>query len=132
MSRVSEEAPPEQWSGPLLNTEEAAARSRLARQTMAIHRLRGTGCPYVKLGSRCYYYADQLDAWIASKRRKSTSDHSAARTPAGGNGRDPLDQALAEVRTGGKLPPSQDDGADGTPRKPGTNGAPRKPATPAP
>ena len=76
-SAVSDEAPP-QWRGPLLDTEEAAARSRLAKQTMSIHRLRGIGCPYVKLGSRIFYYADQLDAWIASNRRISTSDRTAA------------------------------------------------------
>jgi hypothetical protein len=64
--------------GPLLDTDEAAARSRLAKQTMAIHRLRGTGCPYVKLGSRVYYYRDELDAWIDKHRRESTSDRTAA------------------------------------------------------
>jgi hypothetical protein len=58
----------------LLDTDEAAARCRLARQTMAIQRLRGTGCSYIKQGSRVFYFADELDAWIESHRRTSTSD----------------------------------------------------------
>jgi hypothetical protein len=81
MPSATVEAPPAVRRGPLLDTEEAAARCRLAYQTMAIHRLRGTGCPYIKLGSRVFYYADELDAWIASKRRKSTSDRAAIVTP---------------------------------------------------
>jgi hypothetical protein len=67
------EEAPRHWVGPLLTTTEASARCRLARQTMSIQRLRGTGCNFLKLGSRCYYYADELDAWIASHRRKNTS-----------------------------------------------------------
>ena len=79
MSAVADEAPVlNLWRGPLLDTDEAASRARLARQTMAIHRLHGTGCPFVKLGSRVFYYADELDAWIASNRRESTSDRPAA------------------------------------------------------
>lgn len=76
MSKASDEAPPAQWSGPLLNSAAAAARLGLAKQTMAAHRVRGIGCPYLKISSRIFYYADELDAWIAANRRSSTSDRS--------------------------------------------------------
>jgi hypothetical protein len=79
---VSDEAPPPiQWRGPLLSSDAAAARLGLAKQTMAAHRVRGIGCPYLKISSRIFYYADELDAWIAANRRSSTSDRSAVITP---------------------------------------------------
>ena len=81
MKSAPDETTPTARRGSLLDTEEASTRCRLSRQTMAIHRLRGTGCPFIKLGSRVFYYADELDAWIASKSRRSTSDRPAVATP---------------------------------------------------
>ncbi|MDB4912581.1 MAG: hypothetical protein JWM95_225 [Gemmatimonadetes bacterium] len=59
---------------PLLDTRVAARRVGLARQTLAKMRTEGGGPPYLKLGSRVFYPADQLAAWIDSHPlRYSTS-----------------------------------------------------------
>jgi predicted DNA-binding transcriptional regulator AlpA len=64
--------------GLLLDTKQAAARTRLARQTLAVLRLKGCGPAYVKLGSRVFYFEAEVDEWISNRRRKSTSDLSVA------------------------------------------------------
>jgi hypothetical protein len=55
----------------------SAAGERLggtAEQTLAKWRCRGEGPAYVKIGSRVYYEESALDAYIASRRRTSTSE----------------------------------------------------------
>ena len=60
----------------LLNTQSAATRTGLARQTLAKLRSIGGGPPFVKLGSKVFYPVAELDAWIVSHPlRSSTSDH---------------------------------------------------------
>jgi predicted DNA-binding transcriptional regulator AlpA len=59
---------------PLLTTDAAAAHLGLARQTLAEMRVSGESPPYHKLGRRVMYKQSDLDAWLAQRRRRSTSD----------------------------------------------------------
>ena len=58
-----------------LRTGDAAQYLRLSVSTLAKMRLRGDGPVYSKAGPRIVVYdmAD-LDAWLAGRRRRSTSD----------------------------------------------------------
>ena len=58
----------------LLDTPEAAAYCGSAASTFEKLRVHGGGPVYVKLGRRVVYDPADLDAWIASRRRRSTSD----------------------------------------------------------
>ncbi len=67
---------------PLLDTTQAAERTRLARATLAKLRVFGGGPPFVKLGAKVLYDADDLSAWIATHgKRRSTSDAPARDAP---------------------------------------------------
>jgi predicted DNA-binding transcriptional regulator AlpA len=58
-----------------LRTPEAADYLRLSASTLAKQRLRGDGPVYQKCGPRIVVYdVDDLDAWLRSRRRRSTSD----------------------------------------------------------
>ena len=58
-----------------LRTREAAAYLGLSPSTLEKKRLTGDGPVYFKAGSRVVVYAvDDLDAWLASRRHRSTSD----------------------------------------------------------
>jgi hypothetical protein len=60
---------------PLLDTFQAAERTRLARATLAKLRVVGGGPPFVKLGAKVLYEEADLEAWIAAQgKRRSTSD----------------------------------------------------------
>lgn len=39
------------------------------------HRITGTGPTFIKLGGRVWYLQTDLDAWIDSRRRRSTSEY---------------------------------------------------------
>lgn len=58
----------------LLNTSEAAKYLRLARQTLNAARSAGTSPPYIKIGRRVLYDLADLDRFLDSRRRVSTSD----------------------------------------------------------
>jgi predicted DNA-binding transcriptional regulator AlpA len=58
----------------LLNSQEAAELCRLSPRTMERMRVSGEGPPYVKLNRRVAYRPTDLDAWITSRVRTSTSD----------------------------------------------------------
>ena len=58
----------------LLDAKGAAAYLHLANQTLAKMRLSGVGPPYYKVGRRILYDRLDLDRWLDSKRRLSTSD----------------------------------------------------------
>ena len=60
-----------------LNTDQAAKFTGLKRKTLENVRSRGDGPPYYKLGSRVVYDIEDLNTWMAAKRRLSTSDRSA-------------------------------------------------------
>jgi predicted DNA-binding transcriptional regulator AlpA len=60
---------------PLLSNNEAAAYLGLSNRTLPGLRRRGGGPPYIKLGGRKVSYLKRdLDAWLESRRRLSTSD----------------------------------------------------------
>jgi excisionase family DNA binding protein len=59
---------------PILTTTDAAIYLGLALQTLAKMRLAGDSPPYFKLGRRVLYKREELDAWLALRRRRSTSD----------------------------------------------------------
>lgn len=60
---------------PRLRTVAAAAYTGLAKSTLEKMRVRGDGCPFIRIGRAVLYDPDDLDAWLASNRRRSTSDH---------------------------------------------------------
>jgi hypothetical protein len=58
----------------LLDTFQAADRTRLARATLAKLRVTGGGPPFVKLGAKVLYDSADLESWIAAQgKRRSTS-----------------------------------------------------------
>jgi excisionase family DNA binding protein len=57
----------------VLSAQEAAAYVGLSKQTMAKLRVYGGGPPFLKLGRRVLYDPTDLDQWLASHRRASTS-----------------------------------------------------------
>jgi Helix-turn-helix domain len=58
----------------LLNQRDAAAVLRLSERTLERLRLTGGGPVYVKAGRRVLYREPDLQAWIASRVRGSTSE----------------------------------------------------------
>ena len=59
----------------VLRAPEAATYTGLSESTLAKRRLHGLPPQYLRLGGRAIGYAiDDLDAWLESCRRKSTSE----------------------------------------------------------
>lgn len=58
----------------LLNTRQAAARCGLSPRTLEKRRVVGGGPLFVRLGGAVRYRLEDLEAWIAANRRRSTSD----------------------------------------------------------
>ena len=58
----------------MLRAPEAAAYCGSSASTFAKLRLYGGGPHYVKLGRRVVYNPADLDRWLASHRRRSTSE----------------------------------------------------------
>ena len=56
--------------------EEAAEYVDLSASTLAKLRCKGGGPVYMKVGKLIFYAKGDLDAWLASCRRRSTSEHS--------------------------------------------------------
>lgn len=59
---------------PKLRTRAAAAYTGLAKSTLEKLRVHGGGCPYMRIGRVVVYDQDELDAWLTSHKRMSTSD----------------------------------------------------------
>ncbi len=57
-----------------VDQREAALILGIRPRTLEAYRLRGGGPSYFKVGRRCVYDVDDLEAWMASRRRTSTSD----------------------------------------------------------
>jgi len=57
-----------------LPVEEAARHTGLSVSTLNKLRVFGGGPVFLKLGRRVAYDVADLDAWLASRRRRSTSD----------------------------------------------------------
>ncbi len=59
----------------IVRTPEAAAYCGLSASTFEKLRLTGDGPEFIRLGRRAVgYERDSLDAWLDSRRRRSTSD----------------------------------------------------------
>lgn len=58
----------------LLNTEQAATYVGSTRSTLEKKRMRGDGPIFLKIGRRVVYDKRDLDAWLDSCRRRSTSE----------------------------------------------------------
>jgi len=57
-----------------LRTPEAARFVGLSIRTLEKHRIYGTGPRYSKLGGRVVYRVEDLQAWVDSAAKASTSD----------------------------------------------------------
>lgn len=57
----------------VLRTEDAANYTSLSASTLAKLRLTGGGPVYIKIGKTVVYDLVDLDAWLSSKKRSSTS-----------------------------------------------------------
>lgn len=57
-----------------LMQHEAAALLRLSERTLERFRVTGFGPPFIKAGRRVLYRPSDLDDWIATRLRTSTSD----------------------------------------------------------
>lgn len=66
-------------SDPLFCTTEASQYVGMARQTLARLRVEGSGPAYFKLGRKVAYRRSTLDAWLAERVRRSTSDELSSR-----------------------------------------------------
>lgn len=58
---------------PKLRTPGAAKYSGISQSTLEKLRLTGGGPPYMKVGKVVLYDPSDLDTWLASHRRRSTS-----------------------------------------------------------
>ena len=58
----------------MLIAEDAAEYLGLATQTLAKMRWSGDSPPFFKVGRRVLYEKEELDAWLAQRKRTSTSD----------------------------------------------------------
>lgn len=57
-----------------MDTPEAAMYTGLTTSTLTKKRVFGGGPKYIKAGKRVVYDRNDLDAWMASLKRASTSD----------------------------------------------------------
>ena len=62
----------------ILKTHDAAEYCGSSASTFEKLRLTGGGAVYSKIGRRVVYCTEDLDAWLASRRRRSTSDTTGA------------------------------------------------------
>lgn len=60
---------------PKLRTRDAATYTGLAKSTLEKLRVTGGGAIYIRVGRVVLYDPDDLDAWLAAHRRKTTSDN---------------------------------------------------------
>jgi len=58
----------------LLNTRQAAERCNLSPRTLEKLRVAGGGPHFIRLGGAVRYQLEDLDSWIVSNRRRTTSD----------------------------------------------------------
>jgi predicted DNA-binding transcriptional regulator AlpA len=58
----------------VLIARDAAEYLGIAQQTLAKFRWAGTSPPYFKIGRQVVYKRVELDSWLATRRRRSTSD----------------------------------------------------------
>ncbi len=58
----------------LLTEKEVEAEDGLNHRTLQAWRVRGSGPNFLKIGRSVYYRRKDIDAWLDSKIRRSTSD----------------------------------------------------------
>ena len=58
----------------LLNEKQAARLLGVGQKCLQAWRVRGGGPTYFKIGRLCRYMQADIDAWLESRRRQSTSD----------------------------------------------------------
>jgi Helix-turn-helix domain len=63
-----------------INQKQAAEHLGLPERSLENFRLRGGGPPFYKIGARVVYDSAELDAWLAARRRSSTSDRGTGTT----------------------------------------------------
>jgi len=56
------------------STKSAAVYLGLSPKTLEKYRVKGGGPQFYKLGRRCLYTKEALDAWAAKQRRSSTAE----------------------------------------------------------
>lgn len=61
---------------PRLRSREAAAYLGISGSTLAKGRMTGNSPPYTKIGRIVVYDRNDIDEWLATRRRRSTSDNS--------------------------------------------------------
>jgi predicted DNA-binding transcriptional regulator AlpA len=67
--------PPTPTEPRIFRTPDAARRVGLSESSLEKLRCRGDGPAFVKIGSRAVgYLIEDLDAWLVSRRRRSTSE----------------------------------------------------------
>jgi hypothetical protein len=59
---------------PFVDSHGAAQFLRLSEQTLANWRLRGNGPPFAKIGTKILYSVDDLLAYVAERKVRSTSE----------------------------------------------------------
>ncbi len=59
---------------PNVDTRRAAELLGMSRRTLEKWRGEGNGPPFLKLGRRVLYATADLEAWVRSRRRRSTSE----------------------------------------------------------
>tara|TARA_E500000318_G_scaffold112056_1_gene133736 strand:+ start:2393 stop:2614 length:222 start_codon:yes stop_codon:yes gene_type:complete len=64
----------------VISADQVANMLGLSKSTLAKMRLSGNGPAYSKLGRRVVYRPEDVDAWIASRRFRSTSEYPATQT----------------------------------------------------
>jgi predicted DNA-binding transcriptional regulator AlpA len=63
----------------ILDTQAAARHCGLSKPTLERYRLTGDGPVFVKIGRKCVRYRmEDLNDWLVSRLRKSTSDQGEA------------------------------------------------------
>jgi len=81
-----------------VTVDGAAALTGLSTSTLNKLRLTGGGSPYLKLGRRVLYDVSDLEAWMSSKRRRSTSEAPSPMDPPHGRVA-PVDAAVGGRRS---------------------------------
>ena len=71
---VAERQTIQKYQSPHFDTNGAAAYLVISPSTLTNMRVTGAGPMFIKLGRRVVYARSDLDAWVFSRKRTSTSD----------------------------------------------------------
>lgn len=66
---------------PLLLTPEVARTARLTTRTMEALRVSGGGPPFLRIGRAVRYRRSDVEAWLAARVRRSTSERASSERP---------------------------------------------------